>query len=152
MKIRPLLLLSILALFTVSCSSSTPAKRIEENPKLYSSLSPRHQALIDSGKIENGMTTRAVYLAWGHPDSQAEGQEKGKTIEKWSYNGLAPVYHQSFYGGFGYGWGGHGRHGRHRGYYPYNGFGSSVSYVPYRAAWVKFLNGRVDSWQRGRIQ
>ena len=143
-------LLSVLALFAVSCSSSTPVKRIEENPKLYSSLSPRHQALVESGKIENGMSTRAVYLAWGNSDSQAEGQEKGKTIEKWAYNGLAPVYHQSLYDG--YGWRGYGHRGRHRGFYPYNSFGSSVSYIPYPTAWVRFLNGRVDSWQRGRTQ
>lgn len=151
---KKLLILPFLALFVVSCASSTPAKRIEENPRRYSSLNSRHQALVESGKIENGMTSDAVYLAWGKPASQAEGQERGKTFEKWSYTGLAPVYTQSFYGGFGYGrgYGRHSRYGRGRGFYPYNSFGTEISYVPYRSAWVKFLNGRVDSWQRGRPQ
>lgn len=149
MKILPLFL-PVLALITVSCSSSTPTKRIEENPKVYNSLSARHQDLVQKGKIENGMTPPAVYLAWGNPDAQAEGQEKGKTIEKWTYTGLTPVYHQSYYGGFGYGYGRYGRYGRRGYYYPYNGISTDISYVPYRSAWVKFLNGRVDSWQRGR--
>jgi hypothetical protein len=139
---KKILILPLLALFVVSCASSTPAKRIEENPRRYTSLNSRHQALVESGKIENGMTSDAVYLAWGKPASQAEGQEGGKTFEKWTYTSIAPIYSQSFYGGRGY----------ERRYYPYNSFGTEINFVPYRSAWVKFLNGRVDSWQRGRPQ
>ncbi|MFT6177870.1 MAG: hypothetical protein ACJAQT_000270 [Akkermansiaceae bacterium] len=149
---KKILILPLLALFVVSCASSTPAKRIEENPRRYTSLNSRHQALVESGKIENGMTSDAVYLAWGKPASQAEGQEGGKTFEKWTYTSIAPIYSQSFYGGYGYGYGRYSRRGYERRYYPYNSFGTEINFVPYRSAWVKFLNGRVDSWQRGRPQ
>ena len=149
---KTLLLLPFLAFFGVSCSVNTPEQRIEDNPDLYSSLSNRHKALIQKGQIENGMRSRAVYLAWGNPDSQAEGQSKGKTFQRWSYNSLRPIYSQSIYGGFGYGFGS-GRYGRGRGgYYPYNSFNTRISYVPERVAWVKFVNGRVESWQRGQAQ
>jgi len=144
------LLFPFLAFFAVSCTVSNPATRIEDNPKLYTSLSPRQQALVQNGKIENGMNPRTVFLAWGHPNSKSEGQENGKTFEKWTYTGLTPVYSQSIYGGLGYGYRGFGRRGRYRGFYPYNSFSTEINYVPYRVAWVKFQNGRVESWQRGR--
>ena len=147
---KSFLILPLLAFLAVSCASSTPAKRIEENPKTFNDLSSRHQALVASGKIENGMLGEAVYLAWGDPAAKAEGQEGGKALEKWTYTSIRPVYHQSFYGG-GYGYGSrYGRYGRGRGYSPYGSFGTEVSYVPYRSAWVKFRNGRVASWERGQ--
>lgn len=92
------------------------------------------------------MSQQAVYLAWGNPDARSQGQEGNETFEKWTYGGLTPVYTTSFNYGFGY----YGGSRRYRGYYPYDSFGTDVLYVPYRAAWVKFINGRVTSWQRGR--
>ncbi len=157
---KKLLLLPLLAVFAVSCSSSrTPAKRIEKNAEAYNKLSARHQELVENGRIEEGMSREAVLLAWGEPGTKTEGQLKGRSFEKWSYTGLAPVYRQSFGGGFGYGHGfrrfGHGRFGRrgfgHRGGFgSFGSFGTSVSYVPFRTAWVKFEGGRVESWQRGK--
>ncbi|MDB4370343.1 hypothetical protein N9Z23_03525, partial [Akkermansiaceae bacterium] len=72
---KKLLFLPFLALFAVSCSSShTPAARISKNPKIFRALKPEQQALVEVGKIQNGMTPAAVFLAWGSPDRQAEGE------------------------------------------------------------------------------
>lgn len=146
-----LFLAPLVALLFASCSVNTPATRIEKNPAIYNDLTTNHQALVRAGKIENGMTPTAVFLAWGKADSKSEGELKGERFERWNYLGLAPVYNEGFYGGFGYGYRDlYGRRGRGRYYDPYFGHSMHVDYVPYRAAWVDFQNGRVKAWQRGR--
>ncbi len=156
--------LSFLAFFAVSCSSSrTPAARISKNPKIFRALKPEQQALVEVGKIQNGMTQPAVFLAWGSPDRQAEGEKNGKRYEQWIYNSLSPVVVQSAWGGWGGGWGGWGGPGwgirrggiAGPGWGPWGwngGVGTDVAYIPQASSWVKFTNGRVESWQRGRPQ
>jgi len=149
----PLLALPIVAFLAVSCSSNTLSKRIEKNAQVFNDLSARHQELVENGKIEDGMRKEAVLLAWGKPAARTEGQTRGRSFEKWTYTGVSPVYHQSFYGGRGFGFGSrYGRFGHGRGFSPYGSFGTQISYVPYRSAWVKFENNRVESWQRQRPQ
>ena len=148
------LFLPLLSLIIVGCSSSSPSKRIKDHTKSFNDLSASHQELVENGQIIKGMRKEAVFLAWGEPASKTEGQINGKHFERWSYTGLAPVYHQSFGSGFRYGRGfgrgfGHGfGHGRRFG--SFGSFGTSISYVPFRTAWVKFEGGRVESWQRGK--
>ena len=153
MDVKSLFLLPLVAFLFASCSVNTPATRIEKNPALYNDLSTSDQALVRAGKIKNGMSPTAVFLAWGKADSKSEGEQEGKRFERWNYIGLAPVYNQSYYGGFGYGYGYrdyYDRRGRGRYYSPYYGHALQVDYVPYRAAWVDFQNGSVKGWQRGR--
>ena len=149
-----LLLAPLLAFLLPSCSVNTPVSRIDKNPAMFDRLSNSEKQLVRQGRIRNGMDKQAVYLAWGNPNSTSEGQQGGRVFEKWSYTGVRPVYRQSIYTGigFGRGYGRYGRYGRgyRRGYYPYSSIGTAVSYLPYRAAWVKFDGGRVQSWQRGR--
>jgi len=158
---KTLLFLPFLALFAVSCSNSrTPAARIAKNPKIFRALKPEQQALVEVGKIQNGMTQPAVFLAWGSPDRQAEGEKNGKRYEQWIYNSLSPVVVQSALGGWGGGWGGPGwgiRRGgiAGPGWGPWGwngGVGTGVVYIPEASSWGKFTNGRVESWQRGRPQ
>jgi len=151
MDVKSLFLLPLAAFLFVSCSVNTPATRIEKNPALYHDLSQSHQALVQVGKIENGMTPTAVFLAWGKADSKSEGEQKGERFERWDYLGLAPVYNEGFYSGFGYGYRDHyGRRDHGRYYDPYFGHSMSIDYLPYRAAWVDFQNNKVKAWQRGR--
>lgn len=165
-----LLIFPLVAFLAVSCSSNTPTTRIEKNPKIFRSLSASEQSLVEVGKIENGMSPAAVYLAWGAPDRQTEGQKDKKRYEQWIYNSLSPVLVQSAWGGGwggwggpgwggpGWGWGGGGfRRGglAGPGWGPWGwnqGFGTDVAFVPTPSSWVKFVNGRVDSWQRGTRQ
>lgn len=130
-----------------SCMPSTPQARIQQNPQKFEALSAKHQELVRQGQITRGMSTDAVYLAWGRPSASFQGSKGGKATERWDYAGSRPVYSTSFYGGYGYGY--YSPYGpyRHPAYY---GFGPEVAYIPYRIASVWFLDQRVDSWERAR--
>jgi hypothetical protein len=92
------------------------------------------------------MTKQAVFIAWGRPDRASQGSKSGKTYEKWSYTGYDAAYTPGWGYGGGY-WGG--------------GFGGCyydrpflyepmMTYVPYEAARVEFLSGRVTAWSASR--
>lgn len=148
--------LPFFALFAASCSSSqTPGSRIAKNPKIFRALELEQQSLVEVGKIQNGMTPAAVFLAWGSPDRKAEGEKDGNRYEQWIYNSLSPVVLQSAWGGRGWGPGWSVRRsgiaGPGWGPWGWNGgIGTNVAYIPSASSWVKFINGKVESWQRGR--
>ncbi len=131
-------------LLLASCVPSTPQARIQQNPQKFSALGPKHQALVQQGRIERGMTPDAVYLAWGAPSGTFQGSRQGKFTERWDYAGSRPVYVTNFYGAYGYG--GYGPYRR----YGYYGFGPEIAYVPQHIASVWFVNQRVDAWERAR--
>ncbi len=148
-----LLLLPFIGLFVVSCSTSTPTTRIKSAPQLFEPLSPKHKELVSQGTIEKGMPKDAVYLAWGNPDSRSEGEQSGRPFEKWLYSGLAPVHYNSYRYGFTYGPYYGRRYGRYsRGLYPNYRLSTGIGYTPVLSKWVKFQNGRVESWQRRRYR
>jgi hypothetical protein len=150
--------LSASALILPGCS--TTESRISEHPEILQTLSPSDQELVKVGKIREGMSQNAVWLAWGSPDQKATGVARGKQVETWIYNDY--YYANSFYsypyGPFGYGgyYGGgvvFHRHGGHRfaiiGDPFYDPF--FYSYIPPRVAYpsktVTFSGGRVVSIQ-----
>ena len=147
------------ALFLAGCA--TIETRISEHPEIYNSLSPRDQALVRQGRIRDGMSMNAVWVAWGTPEQKGFGRYHGKRTETWIYHAYYNEYNP-YFGGYGYGYGypgfvgggvlvGGGRHGRHfvAVYDPffdpffYPRF-QQVSY-PYRT--VTFSNGRVVAFQ-----
>jgi len=145
MKAIPALFHTLLALLMVSCTSPI-VKRIERNPDIYAALSARHKDLVQQGRIEEGMTKKAVFLAWGRPDRAAKGSKSGREYEKWSYAGYEPTYTTGF--GFGTSFGGHGHCG---GLYDSSFFYEPMmTYVPYEAAHAEFLNGIVTAWSASR--
>jgi hypothetical protein len=141
---------SVSALALFSCAPSTPAARIAAQPALFETLPARQQELVSQGRIDKGMGTDAVYLAWGKPSREYEGGENGAATLRWDYNGTTAVYNTGYYGDFGYGHG-YGRYGRY-GRIPYYGIGVTpeVTYLPYRRATVLFRGGRVSSWEKVR--
>lgn len=141
--------LAALALVLVSCAPSTPEARIAAQPALLDKLPDRQQELVRQGRIDKGMGTDAVYLAWGRPAREYEGSEGGVATLRWDYAGTTPVYSNQVYGYGGYGGYRYGRYGRYGSPYGY-GIGQEVTYVPYRRASVLFRNGRVASWERSR--
>jgi hypothetical protein len=131
------------ALLAVSCAPSTPAARISERPMAFEKLSEQHKELVQRGEIAKGMNMSAVALAWGEPSDRVEGIKGNRRTERWEYNGSRSVVTQTFFAGYGRGYGGP---------YHYSGLGASfgpeVVRVPYRKSAVWFINGKVDEWER----
>lgn len=143
---KKVLILLAIPLLAASCVPSTPEARIQQSPEKFSALSTAHRDLVRQGQITRGMNRDAVFLAWGDPSRSFQGSRNGKNTERWDYAGSRPVYVNSFYGGYGYGFSPYGPY-RSQAYY---GFGPEVAYVPYRMASVWFIENRVDSWERAR--
>lgn len=76
----------------VGCVSSPTdpkqiAKRKAERPVQYAALNTEEKALVDQGQIRAGMSTDAVYLAWGQPAQVLkQGDESGEQT-LWLYEG-----------------------------------------------------------------
>jgi hypothetical protein len=66
---------------------------MQEKAAAYSVLSPEQEALVQSGEIERGMDTNAVYIAWGKPSQVSAQPASGNsgTDETWVYYGDRPV-------------------------------------------------------------
>lgn len=140
---RPLLLLLTgLVLFGLAaCQTMTPTDRIGQNPAMFGVLSPEHQVMVQQGRICEGMSKDAVYLAWGNPDTPpVTGQQDGRFYEKWVYVEYLPVVVDSWAVGGACG---------HRGpLYCAGGSGVYTTHVPSEVAWVMFQNNRVTAWER----
>lgn len=127
------------AVLLAACQTATPMSRIDQNPVMFRVLPPEQQLLVQQGRICEGMSKDAVYLAWGNPNSTpVTGQQNGVPYEKWVYLVYQPVTMNSV--SFG---GGCWRHGHWHG----GGLGTSTAYVPQEAAWVMFENDKVTSWE-----
>lgn len=140
---KPALLLLVAGLLA-SCAPSTPETRIAANPAKYEKLSSKHRELIRQGKIDTGMPSDAVALAWGSPSRRYEGGDGNARTSRWDYAGSKPIYTTGWYGGYGR-YGPYGRYGRY-GY----AVAPEVTFVPYRRASVWFRNDRVSKWERVR--
>src|SRR5438046_8945163 len=88
-----ILMLGILALADAGCQSSGVAQRRAQRPEAYHSLDATTQRLVNQGKVQNGMDTNAVFIAWGPPTDAFTvdipgGQRLIWTYEKeWAYEG-----------------------------------------------------------------
>lgn len=131
------------ALCLVSCETVTPATRIQENPAMYSQLPEKQQQLVRAGHITYGMSTAAVYLAWGAPQRKATlGLRNGKTAEKWVYTKPRPVSISNDFYPYGPGYGPYWDNY----YFPHHGM--STAWLQEESASVQFENGKVVSWQQ----
>ncbi len=94
-----MLSVALAGLFLAGCA--TIESRISEHPEIFNSLSPRDQALVRQGRIREGMSRDAVWLAWGSPEQKGFGRYHGKSTETWIYRAYYNEY-DPYYGGFGY--------------------------------------------------
>lgn len=144
---------SMALMLVLGCCATARERRITNNPKIYQDLSTSDQVLVQQGRIREGMSKEAVFLAYGRPDGVATGRQGGKEVEVWSYMDSQPVYANTYSVGLGWGRGayGWGRYGG--GYYgawdPFWSYSPSVVYVPYRAATVTFRGNRVTEFMNG---
>ena len=129
------------ALILTSCS--TTETRISNHPEIFQTLSPRDQALVREGKIREGMSQDAVWVAWGTPD-QKERAPRVAAPWKRGFTTNTPMPMRPIripYGPFGYG----GYFGGRRGVSP-----SSPPSLRYH--WRSFLRSLlllIHSAQRG---
>jgi hypothetical protein len=156
--------LGLIAVGLCLTSCETLENRISEHPDIFNSLSPRDQALVRQGQIRSGMSTSAVWLAWGSPEQKTAGEMRGRPTETWIYveNRYAPYgsayypyygYGPGFYPGFGFGVGvARFHHGRHFVFFGdpfydpfYYSYIPPTIAIPYKTA--TFVNGRVVSFQ-----
>lgn len=147
--IAPLLVASFLL---GGCETMNPAeKRATRYPERFSTLPSRHQDLALRGEVTEGMTSDAVFIAWGRPGRVMSGSREGRGSERWAYFHSTPVSTVSvgygaygahpFYSSFGV----HPAYGY--GYGPGWGFGSGIDYVPFLERTVEFANGKVVAWE-----
>jgi hypothetical protein len=141
------------ALALPGCETLNPAqRRIKQSPELFAGLSEKEKALVDQGKIEEGMSRDAVYLAWGRPGRVMSGSRDGRGSEKWAYFHTAPVQTTSM------GFGSYASHPFYSSYgiHPAYGYGygsrwgmsTGVNYQPYIGSTVEFIDGRVVAWEK----
>lgn len=148
-------LLALLVLLLPGCATMNPSeKRVQKYPGMFEKLSSADRSAVLRGEIREGMSTDAVFLAWGRPDRVMSGSRDGRGKERWAYFSSRPVTTVSVgYGGFGphpfYSqFGMHPVYGY--GYGPGWGFGPGVDYLPELDRTVEFTNGRVVAWERQR--
>jgi hypothetical protein len=127
------------AMLAVSCASPIE-RRLARNPEGFSKLPADQQSMVRSGRIKEGMTKDAVLIAWGRPNRVDTGTRSGKTIERWSYREMQPVFMSSFGMGFG-GWG-MGPCGGGRMMWG----GPMMQYVPVPGPSVEFEGNRVTGY------
>jgi hypothetical protein len=144
------------ALFLAGCV--TTETRIAKHPEMYQRLSASDQALVREGKIRNGMSRDAVYLAWGGPDQTTVSTVHGKPAETWIYTSTTSSSYpypygwgRGYYGGY-YGFGLVSAHRHHIRVLPiydpfYDPFYYSRPSVSYPDRTVSFQNGRVVAYQ-----
>lgn len=83
---RPMAVL--LALILSGCATNnTIAERRKANAEVYASFSPEIKSLVDAGQIKAGMTTNAVYIAWGPPAEVLQSGNKSGVLITWVYRG-----------------------------------------------------------------
>lgn len=141
----PALLALVTVLLLASCASPLQ-RRMEKNPEIFSALNEKQKALVSTGQIEEGMTKKAVFVAWGKPDRVTAGTSTGKPTERWSYTSYDAVPRVAYGGGLGFGYYGQGRY--RGGYYadPYIYPQMYFDYMPFEAAHVVFTGGKVSAW------
>ncbi len=73
----------LLAVGLVGCSSID--SRIAAEPHRFANLSSEDQGLVRAGQIREGMTSDAVFFAWGRPDRRVMQSREGRETELWLY-------------------------------------------------------------------
>jgi len=154
MKLIRLSSFAAMALLFSSCASSTPQGRVAANPAMAASLSPVQREAVLAGRVSEGMTREAVFLALGRPSAVRKGSTGGKETEVWRYTNLQPIQTSTMFidptvGMYGFGIGG--------GYFGPRGarwagpvWGMGTEYVPMTSALIRFENGIVVSWERAQ--
>jgi hypothetical protein len=86
-QLRDTTLAAATVLFLAGCATSTIESRRAEKISAYHNLAPEEKQLVDQGQIKVGMSSDAVYIAWGPPSETLESEDAGGHITTWRYYG-----------------------------------------------------------------
>jgi hypothetical protein len=97
--------LAILALVANGCQSSGIKERRARKGDVYRAFDAETRKLVDKGRIQNGMDTNAVFIAWGTPTDSFSMDVPGggqrliwNYEEKWAYEKKEVVVKGNSYG------------------------------------------------------
>lgn len=68
-------------------TQSTVQSRIQERADAYATFSPEVKQLVSASRVQFGMDTNAVYMAWGRPDEILESGNQHGEYTTWVYRG-----------------------------------------------------------------
>lgn len=120
--------LLLVAVVMVGCATSSIESRRQERMTSYASLSPEVKSAVDAGQIRRGMTSDAVYIAWGKPSQILQQEDERGPVTTWLY---------------------HGSYLEETRYWPYRARVPNYDYNirGYVSAEVIFQNGVVTNWR-----
>ena len=78
---------ALTATLLAGCATSTIESRRAEKISAYHNLAPEEKQLVDTGQIRMGMTSDAVYIAWGPPSDILESEDASGRVTTWLYHG-----------------------------------------------------------------
>ena len=127
--------------FLAGCATSTIEKRRTQRYAGYGSLTPEQKAAVDAGQIKVGMSTDAVYIAWGKPTQAVMSESSEGALTTW-------LYYDTYLQGYSYWTHGYPYDGRRHYYYePGPRFQHDYNPVPYVQREVIFEKGVVRQWR-----
>jgi outer membrane protein assembly factor BamE (lipoprotein component of BamABCDE complex) len=74
-------------LLAACAAPSTIETRRAERSVAYEALAPEQKAMVDTGQVRIGMTSDAVYIAWGKPSEVLESEDPSGHFTTWRYYG-----------------------------------------------------------------
>ena len=77
--------LTAAAVILLAAGCETPRTRARLHPGVFAKLSAADQRLALAGKVRDGMTPQAVYIAWGDPDEKRAAADGKEPAESWLY-------------------------------------------------------------------
>lgn len=80
-------LLPLILCLTGCVTRSTVQTREQERNAVYESFSPEVKQMVSAGRIQAGMDTNAVYIAWGKPEEVLESGDQRGVFTTWVYRG-----------------------------------------------------------------
>ncbi len=137
MRRLPWLWLGILILCS-GCATSTVETRKQEKYGVYSTLSTEQREMVDQGRIKVGMSSDAVYIAFGKPEEIVQEETQAGATTYWLYHGSNLREHRY--------WSYRSVRSGDR-YYTEPYMATDYSLQPYVRAEVVFQDGLVKQWR-----
>jgi hypothetical protein len=85
--VRGCVFAALTGVLLAGCATSTIESRRSEKISAYHNLAADEKELVDSGQIRVGMSSDAVYIAWGPPAEVLESEDASGRVTTWRYYG-----------------------------------------------------------------